>query len=169
MHQLFLLLGSNIAPRQKYLEHAISAIQSDIGSIWKSSRIYESPPLGFEAEVNFLNQVLWVETKLNPQEVLLRIQKIEIYQGRQRIGAAMMSRTLDIDMLYYDSLVINTPALTVPHPRLHLRRFTLLPLVEIAPTLVHPTMKIDQSALLKACLDDSEVRAITEAAMDRID
>ncbi len=169
MHQLFLLLGSNISPRQKYLEHAISAIQSDIGSIWKSSGVYESPPLGFEAEVNFLNQVLWVETKLKPQEVLVRIQKIENHHGRQRIGKAMMSRTLDIDILYYDKLVIKTPGLTVPHPRLHLRRFTLLPLVEIAPRLIHPSMKMDQSELLKACLDQSDVKLINAAAMDRID
>ncbi|MDX5483051.1 MAG: 2-amino-4-hydroxy-6-hydroxymethyldihydropteridine diphosphokinase [Hymenobacteraceae bacterium] len=157
MPKVFLLLGGNLGDRTLYLQQARDSIAGQVGRIMQSSRLYETAAWGKTDQPNFLNQVLAVETALAPEEVLQRINAIEQELGRVRLehwGA----RVIDIDILFYDELVQQTQRLTIPHPQLHLRRFTLLPLVEIAPELVHPLLQKTATQLLKECPDPLEVK-----------
>ncbi len=156
---IFILLGSNQGNCMQLLEQACCELQLFGISIEKKSKVYESEPWGFSAEQNFLNQVLLVRTDLSPQELLHKTQLLEEKLGRLRsaLCAGYISRTMDIDMLFYGSEKIDTPTLIVPHPRLHLRRFTLMPLAEIAPDFVHPVFGKTMRELLEECEDKSSV------------
>jgi 2-amino-4-hydroxy-6-hydroxymethyldihydropteridine diphosphokinase len=101
----------------------------------------------------FLNQVLLYETLLTPNEILQTIGVIEAENGRVHTKDGYSSRNLDIDILFYDSLILNSADLTVPHPLLHVRRFTLLPLAEIAPDFIHPVLQLSMRDLLEKCED----------------
>lgn len=162
-NKVFLLLGSNIEPRIKYLEDAEQNIIGIIGQIVQRSATYESKPLGFNADQDFLNRVLLIFSKLSAMDILDRIHVIEKGLGRKRLPTGYSSRTIDIDILYFNNEKISTEKLTVPHPRLHERRFTLLPLAEIAPGFVHPVLNVDNNKLLELCIDDSEVSVIEPA------
>ena len=158
IHQMLLLLGSNIPDRLDYLHHAKQLIESRIGIIKKQSSIYESEPWGFNANVTFLNRVLWVQTRDKPMEVLAKTQQIEQSLGRkQKTQKGYASRTIDIDILFFDGVHIETPSLTIPHINLHKRRFTLLPLVEIVPQWIHPVFKKSCYQLLEECTDTGKV------------
>lgn len=153
----FLLTGSNIEPRAKYLALAANAIEEQVGRIIDRSSIYESKPWGFEADMAFLNQVLVVETKHAPAEILKKIHSIEIHFGRTREGMVYISRTIDIDILYFENEIIDTAELVIPHPRLHERRFTLLPLVDVAGDFIHPVLKETNNELLNKLIDQDPV------------
>ncbi len=157
LNKIFLLLGSNIGPRIEYLEEAEQKINDNIGHIVKKSKIYESEPLGFSADQNFFNRVLLVSSMLSAIDVINSIYIIEQELGRERLSAGYSSRTIDIDILYFNNEIINTNKLIVPHPRMHERRFTLMPLNEIAPDFIHPVLNIDNNKLLELCPDDSIV------------
>jgi len=157
LNKVFLLLGSNINPRIKYLENAEKLIDENIGNIIKLSNIYESKALGFESDVNFINRVLEVSTNLSANHVLGKIFEIESKLGRKRAAFGYSSRTIDIDILYYNDLILDDDKLTIPHPRLHERRFTLIPLVEMAPDFNHPVFNMVNQQLLDHCSDDSVV------------
>ncbi|MDR0560023.1 MAG: 2-amino-4-hydroxy-6-hydroxymethyldihydropteridine diphosphokinase [Prevotellaceae bacterium] len=148
LHSVFFLNGSNLGDRIRFLEIAEQSLCQHIGRLVARSSVYESEPWGFSAEQNFLNQVLIIETELNPHEILETAGKIETENGRIRSGNGYSSRTLDIDILYYDSLILNTPDLQIPHRRLHERRFALLPLCEIAPQFLHPVLKLTSEQML---------------------
>lgn len=153
---LYLLLGSNLGDREAMMLAATILIRERIGEVVKASPLYETAPWGGIEQPAFLNQVLEVTTYCEPEEVLRLILDIEHELGRvryERWGA----RHLDVDLLYYGSLHMDTARLTVPHPRLHERRFTLIPLVEIAPDFVHPVLKKTNNELLEACLDTEKV------------
>ena len=154
----YLSLGSNIGDRQKYLEIAKKGIREQIGKIIIESGIYETEPWGFESEDIFLNSVISVETMLDPSEILEIINKIETDCGRKRSHGHYISRTIDIDILFYDQLIIYQAELEIPHPLLHQRRFILIPLNEINPELIHPVNGKKIELLLKECEDKSEVR-----------
>ena len=157
-HTVFLLLGSNIHPRTGYLKKAIGLINSSLGKVTLASALYESEPWGFEAPVAFLNQVLCVETAGDPLDVLKKTQEIEQKLGRvSKTKGAYSSRTLDIDMLFYDDEVVQLPELTVPHAQMANRRFTLMPLAEVAPGKIHPVLNKTCRQLLDDCDDDSKV------------
>ncbi len=158
LNRVFLLLGSNIEPRIKYLEDAKKLIGENIGAIKMSSRYYESKALGFTSETNFVNQVLELEIDLSATETLLRSLEVETKLGRIRVGKGYSSRTIDIDILYYNYLQLDIDKLIIPHPRLHKRRFTLMPLVEIAPDFIHPVFNKTNSELLHLCEDNSVVK-----------
>jgi len=160
--KVFLITGSNIEPRITFLKDAEKEIDHDIGTILQKSAIYESQPWGFRSEVNFLNQVMEIETFLSAGEVLKIILNIELKLGRTRKGAKYSSRTIDIDILYFGHELIKEKDLQVPHPRLHLRRFTMIPLVEIAPDYEHPGIKKTNRELLTELTDNSEVWKHTE-------
>ncbi len=152
----YLLLGSNIENRVNYLEKATQFIENQIGRIEKKSQIYESEPWGFQADKKFLNQVLCVKTSLIALEVLFKIQKIENDLGRIRNFNSQKqyeSRTIDIDILFYDKFIVYLPILQVPHPQVQNRKFALLPLAEIAPNFIHPTILKTISQLLENCTD----------------
>ncbi len=134
-------------------------IGASVGEITQRSSLYASEPWGFKAPVHFLNRVLRVETSLEPQEILNKTQKIEKSLGRteKSTNGRYASRTLDIDILYFNFSIIRLPGLIIPHPRLHDRRFTLLPLAEIAPEWIHPLLKRNSRQLLAECKDKGKV------------
>ncbi len=154
---VFLLTGSNIEPRMDFLLEAEKMIEEQTGVILQRSAIYESEPWGFQTEHNFLNRIIEVETVLSAEEMLNRLLEIEKNLGRRRHNKNYSSRTIDIDILYFGNDVIQDKALEVPHPRMHLRRFTLLPLIEIAPDFKHPVLKKTNRELLNMLNDDLEV------------
>lgn len=160
MNQVFLLIGGNLDDRFGLLSKAKENISKEIGTILKESSIYETAPWGFESEQDFLNQVIIVSTSLSPIQVLRKCQIIEDRLGRVRQSEQYISRTMDIDILFYNDEIINTSELIIPHERLHQRRFTLEPLVEIAPNLVHPVLKKTLSEILKECTDKAEVKRL---------
>jgi 2-amino-4-hydroxy-6-hydroxymethyldihydropteridine diphosphokinase len=157
MVETYLLLGGNTGDREYYLKEAIKQIELLIGHVIKQSSIYETEPWGFESPNSFLNQALCVETNLAPNDIITKIQHIEQLLHRQRTVGGYESRTIDIDILFYGNSFINEENLVVPHPRLHERKFTLIPLDEINPKLIHPVFNKSIQQLLEECSDKSEV------------
>lgn len=157
MNKTFLLIGGNLNDRFNLLETANKKIAEKIGLILKISSIYETAPWGFESEQNFLNQVVIVSTELASIELLNKCIEIEMELGRVRVPGQYTSRTMDVDILFYNNEIIHEPDLVIPHERLHQRRFTLEPLVELVPDFIHPVFKKSLSKLLLDCKDNSEV------------
>ncbi len=158
MKRVFLGLGSNLGTRDQNLRQAMEKIMEFIGPVIRISSVYETEPWGFWSEDQFLNLVVEVETDLKPSGLLGRLLMIESLLGRLREGKGYKSRTIDIDILFYGKQVINKGDLKIPHARLHERRFVLVPLVEIAPDLVHPVLKKNMTTLLEECNDKGKVR-----------
>ncbi|MFN9352485.1 MAG: 2-amino-4-hydroxy-6-hydroxymethyldihydropteridine diphosphokinase [Chitinophagales bacterium] len=156
MAVIHLLLGSNIGNRMKQLDKAREQIESKIGKIITKSRIYETQPWGENEQDEFLNQALEVNTKLKPKKVLEKIAEIEKLMEREDTYK-WGPREIDIDILMYEDEMICEMDLTIPHPFLHERRFTLIPLSEIAPDLYHPIMGATILDLLLECEDQLEV------------
>jgi 2-amino-4-hydroxy-6-hydroxymethyldihydropteridine diphosphokinase len=152
---VFLSLGSNQGDRLGSLVSATKLIDYQVGKLLDFSEIVETEPWGFNAETNFYNQVLVVETKLSAQQVLKTVLEIEKTLGRVRQGSVYSSRSIDIDILFYDDAVIEENELKVPHPLLHKRRFVLQPLFSIAPFMVHPILKETIGRLLAQTDDKS--------------
>ncbi|HEY4651784.1 MAG TPA: 2-amino-4-hydroxy-6-hydroxymethyldihydropteridine diphosphokinase, partial [Pontibacter sp.] len=139
-----------------YLQQARERISSQVGTIVGASALYETAAWGKTDQPSFLNQVLETATTLSPEQVLQTINQIEHELGRERL-VHWGARVIDIDILFYDNLVQQTQRLTIPHPQLHLRRFTLLPLHQLAPNLIHPVLRQTISQLLEHCPDVLEV------------
>jgi len=159
MNQTYLLIGGNMGNRQENLEIATRRIAATIGEIKQSSAIYETEAWGLEEQPAFLNQVLLVSSTLNAQQVLKQILNIEHDMGRERIQK-FGPRILDIDILFFNRDIIHEPGLNVPHPQLHLRRFTLKPLNDIAPQFRHPELGKTISDLLSTCPDPLTVKKL---------
>ena len=132
-------------------------ISKDIGSIIQYSRIYNSPPLGFESETSFLNCCILVETKLNPTETLVKTQQIEKALGRTGKSADKnyTSRTIDIDIIFYNRQIIQQPELTIPHLLFRERKFVLKPLKDLVKDFVDPISYLTVEQLLSNCKDNS--------------
>jgi 2-amino-4-hydroxy-6-hydroxymethyldihydropteridine diphosphokinase len=161
MKSIYLLLGSNIGKRRATLTSAEKKIEQHIGLIKRKSSFYESEPWGFEGDNNFLNRVLIVQSDKEPGEILKYIKIIETELGRKRSsGPGYTSRTIDIDILFYDDWVYETPDLIIPHPLLQERRFTMLPLDEVSPDFVHPGYKKTIREILNECPDQSPVNRL---------
>ena len=160
METCYILFGSNMGDKNGIFAQACLYINNRCGRIVKVSASYESEPWGFDAEEWFLNRVVVIETAMSPEDLLRELLDIERELGRERHPEVegYTSRTADLDILYYGSRVICTETLMVPHPRLHLRRFALLPLCEVAPDLVHPVFRLTQTELLERCPDMLAVR-----------
>lgn len=150
MHTVFLALGTNLGNRRQFLRRACVFITKKIGRIVRQSSVYETPPFGYKNQGDFLNMVVQVETTLSPEEVFFHIQIIENALGRVRT-IKNGPRTIDIDLLLFDRLFMETSYLVIPHPCMHKRRFVLEPLAEIAPRKRHPVLKKTVASLLREC------------------
>jgi 2-amino-4-hydroxy-6-hydroxymethyldihydropteridine diphosphokinase len=153
MPRVFFSLGSNLGDRMENLSRAVMQIGEEIGPIQAASQVYETKPCGFESPHLFLNMAVVVKTGLTPEAVMEKAGAIEERNGRTRKAGEVSDRTIDIDLLFYGSLVAERDGLTIPHPRLHERRFVLAPLHDIAPGLIHPVLNRTIGQLLSACED----------------
>lgn len=146
MNSVILSLGSNKGSRDLHLHSAVEQIEKQIGKVSKASSVIETAAWGYD-DADYLNQCIWVETALLPQEVLSQALEIEKQLGRERTSDTYQARTIDIDLLFYDNLVLNFEAekkgetLSLPHPFLHKRDFVLQSLVEICPHWIHPVFE----------------------------
>ncbi len=137
IHKIYLGLGSNLGNKEENLKKALDLLSQKIGDIIAVSSFYTSEPQGFISENSFLNAAVSMHTKLSPFALLDETQKIERQLGRkQKTRKAYTDRIIDIDILFYDDLTLNTPELTIPHPHIAEREFVLVPLSEIASELV---------------------------------
>jgi 2-amino-4-hydroxy-6-hydroxymethyldihydropteridine diphosphokinase len=155
LNKVYLLLGSNLGDRIQLLEKAKNNL-SKYGTILSISSIYETKAWGRKDQSNYLNQVLLMETQWNPEELLKLILEIEIQLGRIR-DQKWAERTIDIDILYFNNEIIVTKSLKIPHPEIHNRKFTLVPLNELSPDFVHPVFNLSSTQMLERCKDPLEV------------
>lgn len=160
MARIVLSLGSNIEPREEHLKKAIAEIADWSESALKVSNMYTTEPVGFRSEKDFLNLAVLFETSCSPAELLAKIHAVESKMGRIRTPGRVEDRIIDMDILFYDDLILNTDELSIPHPRLHERSFVLTPLLDIVPDLVHPILHKTIWELYDECKDLSEVRIV---------
>ena len=149
--------GSNMGDRLSYIQSGVNAISESIGLVTSISNVVETPSFDFDGNP-FLNACFLVETTLSPDRVMHHLLRIEKNLGRTRSeNKGYENRTLDLDILFYDNLVINTDSLIIPHPSLEKRRFVLQPLSEIAPNKVHPVTSKSIELLLEECQDNNQI------------
>lgn len=154
---VYLSLGSNVGEREVNLRAAIAALGSAGVRVLTVSSLYETEPVDFLEQAWFLNCVVRGETETPALELLRALRELEAQLGSKKL-VAKGPRLIDVDILLYGQETIDTPELQVPHPRMHLRRFVLVPLAEIAPEAVEPSMKKSVKELLKETNDCSVVR-----------
>lgn len=163
MAKVYLSLGSNIENRFYYINSAMEEINIQVGIITNTSDVWESKSWSY-SDNNYLNAVIELKTTLNPHEFLKKCQEIEKKLGRTSKTVVIdgkanySSRTIDIDILFYDNIIIKSKQLTVPHYNMHLRMFVLKPLLQIAPDFIHPLIKEDINTLTNKCEDESSVK-----------
>ena len=152
----YLILGSNLGDRVGQINKAKKLITEQVGSIQTESALYETQPWGMEDQPWFINQVISISSPLEPSELLYSVKKIEKESGRLP-GEKWHARHIDIDILLWDGQVIEEIDLFIPHPLLHTRNFTLVPLMEIAPNFVHPLLSKTIEELYLESRDTGEV------------
>ncbi len=162
MTNVFCGVGSNIGDREKYIADALGKLIEHPGIVLlRQSTIFESEPMGFKAQPDFLNCVIEFYTTLDPLELLRTLQGIEKSLGRKRV-VKWGPRTIDLDILLYGDMMINLASLVAPHPRLSERNFVLLPLNELASNTTVPGKNRTVCELLAECPDDSEISIYTQ-------
>jgi len=159
MSTAHLLIGGNLGDRKENLLTAISLINEQCGPLTRSSSVYETEAWGKTDQPSFLNLAMEISTPLNARQLMRKILKIEKEMGRVR-KEKLGPRIIDIDILLYENEIHDLRFLKIPHPEMHNRRFVLVPLVEIAPTLQHPVLKKTIAELLEECPDNLEVTKI---------
>ncbi|MBZ5539385.1 MAG: 2-amino-4-hydroxy-6-hydroxymethyldihydropteridine diphosphokinase [Acidobacteriia bacterium] len=157
--EIYLSLGSNVGNRGENLARAIALLGERSVRVLRMSAIYETEPVDFLDQAWFLNCVVEAETELPPLELLRALRGIEAEMGSRKL-VARGPRLIDLDILLYSQETIDEPELQVPHPRMHLRRFVLEPLAEIAPDAVHPVLGKTAAELLAQVADRSRVRRV---------
>ncbi|MBP3419857.1 MAG: 2-amino-4-hydroxy-6-hydroxymethyldihydropteridine diphosphokinase [Marinifilaceae bacterium] len=160
---VILLLGGNSGDRLANLRSALDLISERAGIIKQCSSVYETAPWGFECRDSFYNIAIELESHLDEHTLLCVLLGIEADLGRHRsMNIGYESRPMDIDIILYDDLVVDTPELQIPHPRMAIRRFVLEPIVQIAPNRVHPIVNLPMRILLERCKDELEVKKVGE-------
>lgn len=157
---VFLLLGTNSGDRKKNLDTALRSIADEAGTINRMSSVYETDAWGITEQPAFYNQVAEIETALDAHSLLTTILSIEKKMGRVR-REKWGERIIDIDILFFGSEVVNSDALTIPHPQLAFRKFTLVPLCELIPDFIHPVLQKTIAELLSSCTDELNVRKLS--------
>jgi 2-amino-4-hydroxy-6-hydroxymethyldihydropteridine diphosphokinase len=155
---VYIALGTNMGDRQANLEEAIVRMQPAV-KVLACSPVYETPPWGYAEQPDFLNQVIRGETSLQPMDLLDLLKRIEVEMGRVKI-IHNGPRLIDLDLLFYGDVILESERLTIPHPRMLGRGFVLLPLADLAPDLIHPLLGISIRELLK----DADCSGITRFA-----
>lgn len=140
MHKLYVGLGSNLGNKEQNLNQAIQFIEERIGTIIAQSAFISTASWGYESKNLFLNAAILCDTLLSPHEVLRQLQQIEVEMGRVHTKEEYEDRIIDLDILFYDDLIINSQKLAIPHPYIQQRLFVLIPLMEIAPDFIHPQL-----------------------------
>ena len=148
-HIVYLALGSNLGNRAANLKEALASLSPQM-EVKAKSKVYETPPWGHTEQDKFFNQVVMVKTYLEPEPLLKHLKRLEVALGR-KASFQNGPRLIDIDILFYDDLVLESTALVIPHPHVHERGFVLLPMLDIAPDLVHPVRQKSVRDMLAGC------------------
>lgn len=148
-HTAYIALGSNMGDRLAHCRQGIMGLEASGDSIVTGrSRLYKTDPLEYKDQDWFLNAVVRIATRLKPLDLLAELNAIEKQAGRDRTrGVRFGPRTLDVDIIFYDDLIMDAPALTLPHPRMHQRRFVLEPICDIDPDAIHPILQMSAAGL----------------------
>jgi len=156
-HTAFISAGSNIGDKFLNCKNGLSAIEvSGVAVIKAWSHFYKTSPVDFKDQDWFVNAAVKIETALDPSELLKELVSIQAKAGRNFEIVRFGPRIIDLDIILYDSAVVNSPGLTIPHPRMHNRRFVLKPLCDIDPLVVHPVLKKNLKILLDSLNDDEQ-------------
>ena len=156
-HQVYIGIGSNLGnKRENYLEALERIAKIPKARIIKESSVYESQPHGDSKEW-YINGVIEIETEIKPELLLKKFKNIERAMGRKKVRKKWGARIIDLDILLYDSLVLNKKNLKIPHPEMHQRKFVLIPLSELAPQVVHPVLGSTISELVVGVKDEKRV------------
>ncbi|RYE36319.1 MAG: 2-amino-4-hydroxy-6-hydroxymethyldihydropteridine diphosphokinase [Sphingobacteriaceae bacterium] len=156
MQLVYLLLGSNLGDRNMHVKEALRQLEMQIGRISRTSSVYETQSWGVENQPDYLNLVVEIETLFLPRQILEKTQQIEENLHRKRTKK-WDSRTIDIDVLFFGTAVVDLPELKIPHPQIQNRLFTLVPLNELMPDFIHPVLKQTIKQLMQAVQDDLQV------------
>ncbi|MFA5328644.1 MAG: 2-amino-4-hydroxy-6-hydroxymethyldihydropteridine diphosphokinase [Prolixibacteraceae bacterium] len=162
MAEVYLLLGGNLGDKQTIFSQTRTLLAEETGEIQVKSAVYETEPWGFQSDDVFWNQVIKLNTRFSPEEILTKTQQIEQKLGRIRKENQYDSRIIDIDILFYGDEIMQEEKLIVPHPRIQERKFALVPLNEIAPDLIHPVFQKSIQKLLDECTDQLKVKIVPE-------
>jgi len=160
MTEALIITGSNMGNRKAYLTKAIEGLRDAAVFTTELSPLYETEPWGDIPQQNYYNQALIVKTKLSANLLLAAMLHVEQQLGRERGEQQYGPRTIDIDLLLYSTQIIQSPTLSIPHPRMHLRRFVLVPSFSIAPNWIHPVFQKTLFQLLKECTDNGKVELV---------
>ena len=164
MNEVYLCLGGNLGNCLANLNRACELIAGRVGRIMRQSSVYQSQAWGMDKAPDFFNQVIKVETTLSAKDLIIVLLEIEKILGRERTETVRyQNRLMDIDILFFNSEIIKTDTLEIPHPRLHLRNFVLLPLEEIAANFIHPVLKKTITELVKLSPDKGKIKKLSHA------
>lgn len=156
-HTAYICAGSNIGDKLLNCQNGIESLTGSGPCILKEqSQFYKTEPVDYQDQDWFINVIAKIETTFDPFQLLNQLNSIELAAGRLRNSVKFGPRILDLDIIFFDDLVINTSKLVIPHPRMHKRRFVLKPICDIDPTAVHPVLKKDVTHLLAHLKEDGQ-------------